>query len=87
MSGRLWVLAGVDTSGEEPAIKRFGPTSENPGLLGRFEMSWPLGVDTVVVVPVMPGGLLRVSKRELVEAIEHAESVDRALADALGARS
>lgn len=69
MNRQLWVLAGVDTSGDEPEIVRFGPTSESTALLHGFEMNWPSSVDTVVVVPVAPGGLLRVSKRALADAI------------------
>lgn len=69
MQAKLWVLVFVDTSGEEPKVVKFGPTSENPGLLYRYDMCWPSAADRRVVVPVMDGGLLRVSKHDLAGAL------------------
>ncbi len=67
--GTMFVLAFVDTSGAEPRIVKFGPTSERPDLLQSFDMPWASGADRRIVVPVMSGGLLRVSARALADAL------------------
>ena len=72
MRRTMFVLVGVDTTGPEPVIMKFGPTSERADLLNAYDMCWPLGADTVVVVPTMGTGLLQVSKVALADALRAA---------------
>lgn len=67
---KLYVLTGIGRRDDgEPYAVKFGPTSESPALLRRFDMRWPNAVIKVAVLPVLPGGLLRVSHKAVVRAL------------------
>jgi hypothetical protein len=67
--GRLYVLVGLKRDGDKAVVTRFGPTSESTALLHGYEMAWPHDTERVTVLPVLRGGLLRVSSRQAARAM------------------
>jgi hypothetical protein len=63
-TGRLYVQVGLARGDDHHAqVIKYGPTSESREMLRTHEQNWPSRTECVAVLPVLRGGLLRVSKR------------------------
>jgi len=60
----MYVLCDINDDG---TLRKFGPTSENAGLLDTYD--WPQCQGTRAVLETTGGALLRVSRRDLFDAV------------------
>lgn len=68
----MYVLTYLDRGDDGNArVVRFGPTSESAGLLSGYSERQPI-CDAVAILPVLRGGLLRVSRTAANRALRRA---------------